>query len=1013
MKQAIKISWWILFDVVILFAVLAGAVLFWAYGDKKPIPASFVTDLEEVFEKIDPNIKIFIGGGEVEFTSFSRGFGINLKNSYIQFDKNILASVPEIKLKIKLSDLLYGDIKFRSIHLEQPKFIISEKADANNIGPKTASEDLLNIYKGLVYKLFNTIDKKGKTIQVEKIDLTNAIFSFNNNKQYETWKINQADLRFFSLQNTTYLSTRILTELSGKKTEVTVNSRLLDKDRMMFKAQYTNLSSKVFSSFIDSLGWFNDLNPVLNGDASIVMEKEGTASSISLDSTINFDKPELEDAIIGFKGVLDIQPDEDKTLRPSIKAEVSLKDVNMKKLPSLWPEKYGSKVRADVMKNYTKGTFKNVVIKFDYVFQDSNLKDLLSEKFAIAGDIMNTDVIYNPAFPTLEKVDGKFYYDGDNINMDITKAFMGSMEFGDTKAYVSGLNDKVTILDLKGFAKGNVASLKPLLRAINKGRDKNFFYNTREISADAEINFNYKDNIKEGFDPKYLSLDTKAKLSKVVIKNAVTGINITADELNMSIDPSGLTIEGDAKLNEALSQVKVFLGFKSSGDLSLHLVTEVSSETIDKAAPGFSKFADGSLKVEFEYKSEDKRNYFAGKIDSINAKINFPYMAWNKPKGVFSSISLGGQYIAGKAVEVSNIQIVSDKEISTGNAIISISPEVADEIYFDRLTIGKNDAKIYFNHTRQKLPSSDKYYSLYKVKIDGKAFDASSIIDSSHNLSGESSALDFDMNVDKLYMDKDAAFNNVKSSFRCNVDKCINGSFSANIENGGSITATITPEDHDKPSGIRNFEIKTDNAGAIVNGLGFANNIEKGSMLISGKAGRLGPDISDGTIELDDFTITKAPVLTRLFSLASFTGILDVLTGSGVPMKKLKGKFMMQNNKLSLAKIRAFGNSLGLTMSGYIDLKNSEVNLSGAVTPSYSVNSFLGKIPLIGQIFSGREGEGLIATTYKMEGIYPNIDVRVNPLSMLTPGIIRNIWSDDDEGDFDVNPEQNKIPGKK
>jgi len=53
----------------------------------------------------------------------------------------------------------------------------------------------------------------------------------------------------------------------------------------------------------------------------------------------------------------------------------------------------------------------------------------------------------------------------------------------------------------------------------------------------------------------------------------------------------------------------------------------------------------------------------------------------------------------------------------------------------------------------------------------------------------------------------------------------------------------------------------------------------------------------------------------------------------------------------------------------------------------------LNNIPVIGEALSGGKGEGVFAATYKVEGTYPeNVDVSVNPLSMLAPGFLRNVF---------------------
>jgi hypothetical protein len=52
----------------------------------------------------------------------------------------------------------------------------------------------------------------------------------------------------------------------------------------------------------------------------------------------------------------------------------------------------------------------------------------------------------------------------------------------------------------------------------------------------------------------------------------------------------------------------------------------------------------------------------------------------------------------------------------------------------------------------------------------------------------------------------------------------------------------------------------------------------------------------------------------------------------------------------------------------------------------------LGAIPLLGDVLTSREGEGILGTTYSVSGDADEPEISVNPLSMLTPGILRRIF---------------------
>jgi hypothetical protein len=56
------------------------------------------------------------------------------------------------------------------------------------------------------------------------------------------------------------------------------------------------------------------------------------------------------------------------------------------------------------------------------------------------------------------------------------------------------------------------------------------------------------------------------------------------------------------------------------------------------------------------------------------------------------------------------------------------------------------------------------------------------------------------------------------------------------------------------------------------------------------------------------------------------------------------------------------------------------------------VNALLGKIPVIGHLFTAEKGGGLFAVRAKITGKLTNPNVSVNPLSALTPGVFRDVF---------------------
>jgi hypothetical protein len=85
------------------------------------------------------------------------------------------------------------------------------------------------------------------------------------------------------------------------------------------------------------------------------------------------------------------------------------------------------------------------------------------------------------------------------------------------------------------------------------------------------------------------------------------------------------------------------------------------------------------------------------------------------------------------------------------------------------------------------------------------------------------------------------------------------------------------------------------------------------------------------------------------------------------------------------------GPLFGASIRGKIDFKMHRINLGGTYIPLQGLNAALCEIPLVGVIITGPKCEGVWGMTFAIQGGMDRPEVIVNPLSMLTPGILREI----------------------
>jgi len=148
-----------------------------------------------------------------------------------------------------------------------------------------------------------------------------------------------------------------------------------------------------------------------------------------------------------------------------------------------------------------------------------------------------------------------------------------------------------------------------------------------------------------------------------------------------------------------------------------------------------------------------------------------------------------------------------------------------------------------------------------------------------------------------------------------------------------------------------------------------------------------------GVVRIEDVVLTNAPIMTTMLSLASLQGLADAMGGEGLKFNRFEMPFSYMDGQLSVREGRGAGPGLGMTGNGEVDFTRGVIDMDGVLVPAYTANSMLESIPLIGDIFVGKKGEGIFALNYTVKGDFGAAQVSVNPLSALTPGFLRGIFA--------------------
>ena len=206
-------------------------------------------------------------------------------------------------------------------------------------------------------------------------------------------------------------------------------------------------------------------------------------------------------------------------------------------------------------------------------------------------------------------------------------------------------------------------------------------------------------------------------------------------------------------------------------------------------------------------------------------------------------------------------------------------------------------------------------------------------------------------------------------------------SLKGNFSESEIIEMSIYQVDNDK----KTLQIISDRARPFVKNFEFIQGFEGGKLeyesIFSNK-------ISNSTLLISDFKVSKVPALAQLLTLASLQGIADTLSGEGIRFDSFEMKSNSESNILNIEDALAIGPAVSILLEGYVD-KGKTVSLRGTLVPATKLNAIIASIPLVGDILVGKKaGEGVVGVSFKMKGPPKDIKTTVNPIKTLTPRFI-------------------------
>ncbi len=383
-------------------------------------------------------------------------------------------------------------------------------------------------------------------------------------------------------------------------------------------------------------------------------------------------------------------------------------------------------------------------------------------------------------------------------------------------------------------------------------------------------------------------------------------------------------------------------------------------------------------------------------MDAKNATINAKELNYIKNKGENFTLKLKAKIPKSNSVELSDINIDSKDLKLTAHAQLDGSGNLS-----------KFDA-VNFSFKKSNLSSIVYKSGGNEVLIlKGKSLDLSEVDFDALNNSDKTSKsskfanLDLKANVDNFYYKNNSVFKTVKAEVTCKNSFCGMIDIYSKFSNDKYVVINL------KPTGNRHtLMVESDDAGALINALDISKNVRDGRLIIQAVVHNDNDVLqANGAMSIEKFQVVKTSILGKLLTLASFSGIRDLLQGDGIQFNKFEAPFIYNDGIITVTDARSSGSSIGITGDGTINTNDDVLNIKGTLVPAQAVNDLVNSIPVVGDFITSGGKEGIIAANYTVKGPFSDIDASVNPLSIVTPGILRKL--------FDIFPSSAPTPANK
>ncbi len=701
----------------------------------------------------------------------------------------------------------------------------------------------------------------------------------------------------------------------------------------------------------------------------------------------------------------------DLSEQPKLDLSVEAENITSELVNDYWPKILAPNSRQWVKESVLHAVASEASLRINATIEELQ-RDIVPDEAILATiSVDNAKLDYAEGFPLAENLQAVVTITGNSLTADIQRATMlhdtslrdkAKVEIADLAAesmhikldipLYSTASDVITFLQSTPYKLPDIANID--LDSI-----------AGEVMGVVDM------TIVDNTDPKPddVHFSIKADISGLSQDDILEDINISEFAGSVDASDDDFVFDGEGLINGNKATVYAKIGSKQGSRYKILTTLPVSA--LSQFGLPVRGVLSGSADISLDWRQYSDKKHKPDNItldvDMTHAELRLPMIGIYKSIGDKSNLSFSGELLTDK-LKFDNLlwNMPTGRILASGEFDIKNNQLLAATL--SEVSLGMNDFKgEYYN--------SDNKHHLY---IEGKRLDISFLSDEKEDTNKQDNnantasednfwsdfeipPLDLQINLDNLFIDKGRELSNFAVNMKCDAVRC---TYVDAFAKAGDIPIYLEITERGSGRILKSF---TPDAGAVLRNLNIFDDMQSGKMSLVGIfRDELPTKPLIGKLTIYEHRVKNVPILAKLLTVATFTGILDALTGDGLMFQKLVVPFKLEQLRFTLKDAKTAGPSIGITANGSINLPENIMDIRGTVVPAYMFNTILSSIPLLGDIYGALAGDGLVAVNYSIKGDLDNADVAVNPLSVLTPGFLRGFFNI-----FDPVTKKNAIDG--